>query len=417
MGSKYFIGTIELSVHLSSMNPLGYIDERSAHTELERALLKACLEAFKNSETKSDLETHGIVTIGAVQKYFRFSEFKDVLLFSDHLRSILLEKRLPFKICIGRGEISSGGISDEWNAVLTEYEETKSEEIARKLTHHFSTSDPSLIRQLFKLYKSPSYHDDIIQLGLDLQNFKGLGTYFSFDLQKELSKQAADRTFLNFFPVQRKSREYEKIGFLDVKFPFSEYDVIYRYKDSDTSVETTAGFGSESEVLIDGLLDQFNHSYSARKDSTVFFVSALINVVRSSNFRKLRFFEKPEHNTENGITLQQGWQYYPPIFHVLFAPNNKPKLKAMPGIDMVVASLVDQIFADSTNSVPSSSIASEKSEINIEFLDEGLENAVRTLLSRLIVQFGEVYLRNLFVQPNEILCEQRKKKILRMVSN
>ena len=411
-----FVGAVELSVHLSSMNPLGYIDENEAHLKLERAILKACGDFYKHRDDTTRLINNTIVPLGTIQKYFHFCELTDALDFSQRLRAILLEAHLPFKICVSEGEITTGGLDQEWLHILTKKQEDLSDKELKQLDQQFSTDDIEKARWLSKVYGSPSFKNDVVQLGLDLQNFKGLGLHLSDEIKRELNKCSA-KPFHNAYPLIEKPRSFKFVIFIDLKFDFSDSDVVYRFReDSNPKTIHETKLGSESQLQIDGLFNMLSHSHSARRDSSVFYVSALTNLVRSSYFSRFSYCTEDSVDARTGTTFVSGWQFFPPIFAALFDPAHKAKLKGMPGIELVLAELLDEVFAALTGTDPSSGIDVAHAEFKKTKLDDDQKALVEKLLVRIHAQYGDGLLRKIYVLPDEIIHSTRKKEILKFAS-
>lgn len=413
MSDEAYIGVAELSVQLSSMNPLRYINERDAYLQLERSMIQACLK-FYSDERHSDLLEGPIAPDGVVQKYFKMKTLNGAMKFGSIVRDALLASGLPFKICIGKGKINGGGLYEQWKEILdTEQSKLGAEEIG-KLLEHFSTDDLKKVEWICEVYKSPSFSDDIVDLGLDAQNFKGLGMHFTESLGPELIESEPD-AFYNAFPVFGKGILIEASKFIDTRLPFSEADVVYRYREQPGAEVQTSGLGSESQRQIESILNLLNHSYSARRDSTGYYASALINLIRSSHFAELEHVEKREQ--EDGVIYEPGWQFVPPIMDMLLSASFKAKFKSMPGCGMVLACLFDEVISSKSNEPPSCALdfssltqgSSPSDYVDIETLSQ--------LARKAKVHFGERVLQSVFDQPSFLISEPRKKSILKIISN
>ena len=154
MADRGYIGIVDLTVRLSSMNPLAHIGIAQANLQFERIVIKACRLFYDKSprSTREKLLREGIILEGTSHKYFKFPNADSALEFSSLLRNLLVGARLPFKICLRPGELGGMTLAQAWGDRISS---TTSELEKREVTAHFETSNIEKIEEIFRHQSLP----------------------------------------------------------------------------------------------------------------------------------------------------------------------------------------------------------------------------------------------------------------------
>lgn len=466
MTSNKFIGAIDLSVRLSSMNPLGHLDLSASTVTFERSILQA-LEVVWQRARNQVLLDEGVIKGGDIPKGFELEEAEDLIEFVSSLRWKLLEARLPFKICTRVGVGVGITLADRWTAVVhalrtggTQRETLKAEisEAKRRL----GTLDPDVLERYFKLHRPLASTDNTADLQRDLESFKGLGFHADVDFHKFVPDAMKSRFFVNYFP-NKTGKSFLPCAFIDLYWPFSPFDLISRYVgSSQTGAEDSLDVGSKS--IISNVFDMLRRSIKASESNGIFYVSLLNAFIMSSNFSRVMYINRSSSKLKDRQTAQSadkdvfvladlmagdpinlvdptdpelqyanGWQNYPPIFRAVLLDSDCIKLlKKSPGSEIVLASLLNcvwdrQVETDLIEIAVDSSISqalndasgseeSEKVDGSLEYQEED-DKPVDVLFERLVreiqARYGEVMIRKIFGLSDQIIGIEAKKSALR----
>jgi hypothetical protein len=424
------IGVIDLTVRHSSMNPLNIIDPHGASSEFEQMVLVACRDMLNrtvDADRARRMRDRGIVVEGPAAKFFQFEHAEDAMAFSRHVRSLLLERKLPFKLCLAKGSLGERSLRDRWKPVLDSAQGsgTDAENAKRELMAQFATTDGSEIEQLFQAYLAPGFHEDAISLALDLDAFKGFGMWIDPALGSEFP---GTDLFRNHHPVAGRRRHDLAAAkeFIDCRFPRSDDDIIVRAAGADPDI-----LPSGQTARIASVCDLLRRSMKAGDENGIHYVSLLVTMVRSSSFGAIAKLASDEATGDpnDDRTLLAGWQRHPPMFHTLLLDASmRTVLKRMPGIELVVAALLDEIHAAGlarvTGDEPRSSAdldVGTSGDLRQSFRDRHRVNltavavdggpfaeAVKTIESA----FGENILRRVWTVPDAVLNPERKRAAL-----
>lgn len=427
-----FIGIVDLTVRHSSMNPLGYINVHEASVRFEQLILYACGEALerhgpKNPRTKKMVE-RGIVTQGGAAKAFQFEHADDAMAFSIYLRSLLIEKKLPFKLCLTRGALGAPSLRDLWAAELDTVRNTQDDDARRlvqqKLLKQFGTFDPDRIERLFQAYQAPGFHEDGVSLALDLDAFKGFGIWIDSKLAAGANALDDERLFRNFQPGGAKPSKQglQYLEFIDVKFDIDKDDVVTRRSIEPTYLPT----GQRARIA--SVIDLLRRSLKAGDENAVYYVSLLTAIVRSSHFAKMRYLAMAGEAEDGMPALHRGWQYHPPIFQTLLVDVGAKQLfRKIYGFELVLGALIDEIHAAITKEPPSCGIeayvrnpdadAATKQALNSRLASALNPEGVFALAVKEIEKsYGEQILRRIWAMPDGVLNPERKRAALKVTT-
>lgn len=429
MSNAPVIGAVDLTVQLTSMNPLGHIDANEANKQFERRLIQAAWYTVRNSRDKNDLLKHGLIVEGPGAKYFRLRRTDDLVRFCTRVRTLLVEERLPFKLCVRKGELTNTALRDKWAPVLDRAQDGNLE-AQRSLIEEFNTNRPKEIEQIFDIYRAPGFKNDAVKLSLDIEGFKGLGLYFVEDLKESFKND--DRFFRNYYPTRLDRRASYVDSYIDCKFEFSSDDLIWRYVEDansrdDNGVDHSGVAGAQRDVseqqpgggsasVIEGGIDLMKRSFNANPQYSSFYLSFLITVVRSSVFTELKYLEQEEIDEDGEGRLAIGWQGAPVILDTLFDRMHRPMFKNMLGIEYVIGSVLDEIYCAVARATPSSSLDEDAKEQELIGAAVVREVTFREAVLRVQAAFGKAHLRRVFDLPSNVLKEERKRAVLSIAS-
>lgn len=427
-----FIGIIDLTVRHSSMNPLGYINIHEASVRFEQLILYACADVLGRYELDNPrvekMVKRGIVTQSGAAKLFQFEYADDAMAFVTYLRSLLIEKRLPFKICLTSGTLGGPSLSDIWSSEVTMVSNAQSDnahpEVRKKLLNQFGNSNPKLIECQFKAYKVPGFHEDEISLALDLDAFKGFGIWIDRKLSTGPNALNDERLFRNFHPGNTnfsKSR-LPSAEFFDVRFAVDEDDLVTRRSSKPTFLPTG------QQVRIAGVIDLLRRSLKAGDENAVYYVSLLTTIVRSSYFEKMQYLVKAGEIEAGMPALSQGWQEHPPIFHTLLVDLGAKQLfRRVPGLELVLGAVIDEIHAALTEEPPSCGIEAYSRNANADTatkqaLADRLNSALNPegifalAVKEIEKTYGEQIMRRIWAAPDGVLNAERKRAALKVIT-
>jgi hypothetical protein len=506
MNMPEFIGVIELTVRLSSMNPLDYIDHQEASKALEAALIQTN-QLFIDSiiDSEPDLvqryRERGIVSYGAAEKYFRFERYQDIIFYARQLRLALIGQKLPFKLCISAGDLNKGSLADKLrivrdalpsNAVeipsdlaenisedrlwtiavetglitaerkgglnITEEIEdilkaTKSKfaAICREIEGIFKTNKLKDIYYLLDFYKTADTGESSVVLSTSLENFKGFGIWIDPNLAEDVSTPHG--LFKNYFPTRGRERRLVFNGFLDCPFPCRPADVLTRLRVEDSgeddasvprrksrrqnnaaddtdradltdAVQIDRPLGGHS-AQIDDILELLRRSSKASDENSIYYVSLLTTIVRSSHFGALCYLEKLKP-VEPGSSkmLALGWQHFPPIFETLARDHrHRAIIRKIPGIELTLGAMIDELLAAQTSEPPSSSFPSTRrigrdpaAKVWIKTVCEK-DHVFGRVVRHLEAAFGVQVMRRIWHVPNDVINEDRKVAMLEVMTH
>lgn len=468
-----YIGIVDLTVRLSSMNPLGYIDVKDASVRFERRLIDACLTTHDKARNQSGMLAEGIVQGGAAAKFFQFRSEVDLHRFIVDLRYRLLQAKLPFKICVRRGELGGKTVEERWRSVAEKLKDNSDGDAKlqaqRSLLEGLGVETPKAFADIVSLYRAPNLADEGLDLSIDLEAFKGFGISIKLDdpedplLTADLAENQAagepdleggTRFFRNHFPVRRSAKHLETVEYFDCCFDFMVDDVVTRLAQNNTqdTPPSQSGGGSEldddtddyedegkrrrgdvkedipagSNIVIQSVVDMLRRSQTADPDSAIYYASLLTTFVRSSHFGSLTYRARREPSRETH-SLAAGWQKYPPIFGtLLLSLKSVMVLRRMTGIELTLAALVDKIYSVISQERESAALDRQSSRVNAHpdlrvLLARGEDavrqsNVMKRTLRTINVQYGSSTWRRVLTCPPAVLSEQRKKVVLEIVS-
>jgi len=441
MPSTHYIGVVDLTVRLTSMNPLGHIDARQANKSFERHVITACRVAYDNSADPQSLVKNSIVIEGLTAKYFHFVEQKDLLTFIRKLRSLLIEDRLPFKICVGLGSLESSRLRDRLETSLADAIDTDDEVAKDRLLNELGVDDEETVRALFELYRAPSVKDDAVLLSAQLETFKGFGIC----LDKGLAGKIDDgQIFFNQLPVRTRAsgRVWQPVEYLDFRFPTDSHDVVMvlaREPDPDDPTHSSAGPGEDhqeadddsdakfavddeeivdmpatgSSVLVAEVFNLLTRSFKASEENGTYYTSLLTTIVRSSHYADMIFLPRARKLEPGGRRLASGWQKVPPVYVTLLARRQRPMLKKIGGFELVLGALIDEIYSGLTGLTSSASVGSEGSDAARA---GWAANVFKRAVKDIEAAYGEAMLRKILASPAHVLREERKREVLTILS-
>lgn len=474
-----YIGIVDLTVRLSSMNPLGHIDVKDASVRFERSLIDACLATHQIAQNPAEMSADGIVQGGASAKFFQFRSEVDLHRFIVDLRYRLLERKLPFKICVRRGELGGTTILERWRSVAEDLEEGSDSDARsramRRLSEGLGVETLDAFKRIVSLYRAPNLAEQGLDLSMDLEAFKGFGISIKLDdaddpMVKTNSPDGDQATregdpiggpglFRNHFPVRRSAKHLETVEYFDIPFAFEVDDVVTRHarsnlqdaeqlpsgaestsEDQDDDEEDEAaeeGIAPKGEVdedvpagshiLIQSVVEMLRRSQTADPDNAIYYASILTTFVRSSHFDRMTYRARQEKNG-HAHSLAAGWQKYPPIFGTLLLSSKTiVVLRRMTGIELTLAALIDKIYSVISQEPESAAVngrsprgnSSPEQRAAIARGEEAVRESkvMKRILRRMNVRYGASNWRRILACPPAVLSEQRKKVVLEIVSH
>jgi hypothetical protein len=414
-----YIGAVDLSARLSSMNPLGYVSLRDASLKFQREILSSCLYVISNSKNREVLLKNGIVKHGSIEKRFEFEDFSDFCSFVQRLRWSLLMKSLPFKICAQVATHGGQSLEDRWSKILAENVELD-KATKDRVAQEFGTTDRTEILELFKLYRAEAVDSVSAALNSDLENFKGLGFYAGEDFRQNISSSERDMFFDNHFP-KRTGRSYTPHKYVDILYDFPDDDLITRQSGSEDILPG----GSIS--LVNEIFELLRRSAKAQEENGVFYISILNAFVISSNFDKISYIEReisqkptkvnllaiakdippPPDPQEDSPDLSAGWQWYPPIFKAIaLDPSKISILKRTAGFEIVVASMLNKICDKVIKNRP------DVSENDGDFSISGTDPVLKAVVLKIQASYGEKMIRSVLNLPDTVIGAVEKRMTL-----
>ncbi|MGE4305261.1 MAG: hypothetical protein AB7E24_14670 [Novosphingobium sp.] len=439
MATEPIIGAVDLTVHLSSMNPLNHIDSRDANRAFERSLIQAAWYTARHSPQVEDMRANGLVVEGPGAKYFRMISPDDLVRFCIKTRELLVEGGLPFKMCARAGELTSSPLRAKWEQVIANAEDGDSD-AKKQLRDEFNTDKRDEIEDIFSIYRAPGFKNDAVELAMDIESFKGLGVFFHESLLHSLSER--DSFFKNMFPIRHARKDPEIRKFIDCKFDFTKDDVISRIlvptgrandgrgghratpagDEDNTRPEEKKLIVSEQRPgggagkVIEGGLDLMRRSHDANPDNTAYYVSFLVNLIRSSPFGSMRYLTEDTPDPSGEHTLAAGWQGDPVIFSTLLEPTNRQMFKETIGIEYVLASLLDEIFATLTGE-KSACALSHQAPISADLVNQATESPIfHESVHRVRAAFGKLVMRKIYKLPDWVIRKEACRAILNATS-
>lgn len=426
MTDASFIGAIDLTVHLSSMNPLGHIDAREASKSFERILMQAAWYTARESKEADDLLQNGLIVEGPGAKYFRMRALDDLVRFCLKAREMLIQARLPFKLCVRTGELTNAPLEQLWQPTI-EAAAAGDRGARGRLIQEFNTDKPEEIATIFKLYRAPGFKNDAVELAMDMEDFKGLGISFDGTLWRKVSTD--DRFFRNYYPSRSTRAPLDMREFIDCKFDLTDDDFIMRHVVGSRDGVPAALDGDEQETavveqrpagggaaLIDGGLDLMRRSFNANAEHGAYYLSFLMTVVRSSPFGSLRYLENRTLDETGEVTLAAGWQGEPVIFDALLGTLHRQMLKAIPGIEYVLGALLDEVFSAAVDALTSASLQQAAHVPAAKVTSAAASPTFRQTVLRVQSAYGKPIMRRMFKLPNHVVGEQAKRAILAVAS-
>jgi hypothetical protein len=426
-----YIGIADLTVRLSSMNPLNLIDVNGANAKLEQRAITACRHVYDKARTDAEkraLERLGIVREGAAAKYFELEDAALCREFLIKLRSALLQDALPFKICVRLGELTRTTLKDQWRDVMSAAkgsEEPAKGAALKVLSDQFGVVDTRRIETMFELYRASSLKDDGAQLSLDFESFKGLGIALDVGPSDPIHAIGAG-TFRNHYPVRRRANAFDPVEYFDLLFADEPDDVVERFigtefandldeeegpaSDSVTEEVMPAGMGS----IIDQVFLLLSRSVAADPAHAGFYISILTTLVRSGSYQALTYLSRPEGGS--GRRRASGWQKAPPIFGaVLTRRKNLAILTKIVGIELVVGSLVDEVYS-AVAGQPSSAAAVRTGDNAGVVETVKADDRMQRLVKAIHAAYGPTWLRKVLNLPEAVLSAERKRVLLAVVT-
>lgn len=447
MTDSGFIGVVDLTVTLSSMNPLGHINIKQANSVFETIVISACKHVYdisprgKSIGSRSPLLKQGIVREGPAAKFFHFDNIDDLLEFSIKLRSLLLDKGLPFKLCLRTGTLGSGSLRERWQPIVDKafpkssarHDDAERTEASKKLLAEFNAESKAEIEDIFKLYLAPGFHGDAVNLSMDFESFKGFGIYI--DSSTFSGKQIDERFFSNFFPIKAGGRSFRAVEYVDILFPKDPDEKITRFtrrtnespppSDSD---EPDGDLDTKDDIFDDvpdtanklraeNTLELMTRSFKANEDSGSYYVTMLTNIVRSSYFDDMQILRSAEPIPSGNKIRAKGWQNDPPIFSMLMSPKNRLMLRRVGGIELVLGALIDEIadvrIGPALNTYNALDASDPRRKAEFSLADDEVFNKA---ITRVGSGYGESLLRKILICPIAILNEERKRAVLAVIS-
>ena len=438
-----YIGVVDLTVRLSSMNPLGHIDVQDANRRFERVIVQSCKTMYDDAKGKGETatlaryEAGGIVPQGASEKLFHFEEYSQIISFARTVRSRLIAERLPFKICISKGRLGSGNLREKVADALGALASMDSDRQAaaeKVLLDLFNSVDPQEIDKLLQLYRASSPSESSVALSTAMEGFKGFGIWIDTSL---LDERPVD-LFVNYFPVRNVHRRLINERFLDCPFNCDPNDVVYTLMgdgEADSGArKATVGkaqvsrrtnvLASGHSAMIDSILDLLKRSRKAGEENAIYYVSLLTAIVRSSHFAKIEYLTKSKpFGTSRTKELTATWQNYPPIFQTLaLDQHNRAILRKVPGIDLTLAAMIDQVHAALTNE-PASSVVGvtrpARDQTARDFCDGMREHdsIFGKIVRHIEAHYGESMMRRIWAVPADVMNEERKRAMLEVMTD
>lgn len=435
-----YIGVVDLTVRLSSMNPLSLIDVNKANGKLERQVMRACLQVLQNTPAsrRDALMVSGIVHEGATAKFFELHSPEQLSSFLLKLRSTLLQETLPFKICVRVGELGRRSLGDRWGHVLEAAKgQSLDQKTADELNADFGTRDPKEAANILALYGATRLHDDALRLSLDFEAFKGFG--IALDIAADDPFHAvASGTFRNHFPVKRANKPYGVVEYFDLKFATDTDDIVERFfKDNATPDETNPDEDASatgkreplkvieetvpagSTPMIEEIFRLLNRSFAADPDSANYYISILNTFARSSFYGDIEYLSRSKTLSSSGRKRTAGWQKFPPIFGALLMNAANIKLmRRVAATDLLLGSIVDEIYSSSCNysetsaSVSSSFPLGEGDSLKLE--KDGRMKPLFRIIER---SYGAGWLTKMLSLPATAISDNRKRAILELMTN
>ncbi len=165
--------------------------------------------------------------------------------------------------------------------------------------------NPRKSKNLFKAYRVPGFHQDEISLALDLDAFKGFGIWIDEKSANILDACGLQEPLRNFHPRWTSARSRPGSAANSSTFTLG-------------SMRTTSSRGLRDAVSqwynqparpsrITSIVDLLRRSQKAADENSIYYVSLLATIVRSSYFKEISKLERDTDATPDSPSLAAGW--------------------------------------------------------------------------------------------------------------
>jgi hypothetical protein len=414
-----FIGYIDLTVRLSSMNPHKILDVGKANDTFIKKLFDATLHTMVASRHPERLTKYGILKVQLNAPFFEFEFFDDLVNFLSRLRFSLMNEGLPFKAVIRRGELGGNTLREKWESTVEKVEKGTAErgvleEAKMALASIFEARSNTQIRELFSLCRGDQLDISSVVLHADFEGFKGTGLYFNPNDEDFLEKQKSNQLISNYFPLL-KGKVVEYSFYLDLPLKGVEELLITRCAIVTTSTKKEKFLSSprrcsdraqEFASVFKEVQNLFHRSVLSRPQDGAFFISFFTLLIQSSDFSQMTYISKEaeaealENTDVEKEVLVSGWQNYPIMFESVFLDTSFEKeLFEVPGRCLIFGLLFARILharRTGMEGMPS---------------DKDLRNdiVIRQLVKIFKSMRRRKLLRDVLALPNDIVSEDCKR--------
>ena len=351
MAKTSYIGLVDLTTRLSSMNPNGIYSNDESWKLFKLSLRRAGLSTLSKSSCK-ELIKHQMFPVTDPFPSFQFFEQSDLFNFVSTLRRELLSKALPFKIIVTTGNFKKKNDFNNFSAAL-ENVNTIDEldgEYAEYANKEFDALSIKEIKELISAVGNIGTDTTSHKLVEVAEEFKGNGTYFCnpiiFDnIYKNLM-------VINYYP-KRAGKQVDYIEYIDYKLDNFNFSCEYFNNNIDGENYGISSYKDEdTKIIVDHAVNMMFKSSQINKDDGMYYISFINLIILSSNFSE--FFYKTEDKTENKIeymtlnennTYRPGWQKIPYIFNYFY--NNRmfeKRLNEIPGSHICYALFLKELI-------------------------------------------------------------------------
>ncbi|MGN6210506.1 hypothetical protein [Asticcacaulis sp.] len=364
-----FIGVIDLSVRLSSMNPIKMLDVDYQEEHLEGLIIRRIRSLIEKAGQPAINRI--VIRPGMTPKQFEFEGYDQFEEFVSNLQWDLLSQSedgtsIPFKMCVGTSRSAAQTLAEAWAKEVDDLENghlagPQLAELKSRLRNKFATDKPKTIKKIIALYQAEGVDSDRLQLSVEMESFKGMGFHAVPAFLHAVPEAKRANYFVNYFPIKRGPNKYSVEEFLSLKLDIVPDDLIKtsileRYHTDPAGVKHTeskrrvSSLDTGSKPVLTGLFKLLRRSISADEANGIYYVSMFNCFIVSSNYKELTYNKervKIQKSSTNGEFWDVGWYGFPPIFDSLILDTHtKAIVKRIPAKEMLLASLLGAVYRD-----------------------------------------------------------------------